>query len=83
MEGMCTSLANATARISWLPVPGFALQAILGEGASVVSDIDAVLKIIQSMTPLVKRAPPDNVSVVNCFTKWVIAHAIHIPSHIL
>mmetsp|Transcript_7 Transcript_7/g.17 ORF Transcript_7/g.17 Transcript_7/m.17 type:complete len:390 (-) Transcript_7:259-1428(-) len=43
MEGMCTSLANATARISWLPVPGFALQAILGEGASVVLEGQQVI----------------------------------------
>ena len=38
MKSMCKALGSAVARPSWLPVPEFALQAILGEGASVVSD---------------------------------------------
>eukprot|EP00959_Pyramimonas_sp_CCMP1952_P419138 8779627-Pyramimonas_sp.AAC.1 len=35
MKSMCKALGSAVARPSWLPVPEFALQAILGEGASV------------------------------------------------
>ena len=37
MAEMCDRLGAILGRPSWLPVPEFALKAILGEGASVVS----------------------------------------------
>ncbi|CAK7329601.1 unnamed protein product [Dovyalis caffra] len=40
---MCEQLGNVMGRPSWLPVPDFALKAVLGEGASVVLDGQKVL----------------------------------------
>ncbi|KAF2322810.1 hypothetical protein GH714_031022 [Hevea brasiliensis] len=40
---MCEQLGNVLGRPSWLPVPDFALKAVLGEGASVVLDGQKVL----------------------------------------
>ena len=36
MGEMCTEIGAALGRPSWLPVPDFAIQALLGEGATVV-----------------------------------------------
>jgi NAD dependent epimerase/dehydratase family enzyme len=38
MGGLCDAVAEATGRPNWLPVPGFAVKALLGEGATVVLD---------------------------------------------
>ena len=43
MGGLCDSVAAATNRPNWLPVPGFAVRALLGEGATVVLDGQRVL----------------------------------------
>ena len=43
MKEMCASLGRIVGRPSWLPVPEFALKAILGEGASVVLEGQRVL----------------------------------------
>ncbi|KAB2603244.1 epimerase family protein SDR39U1-like [Pyrus ussuriensis x Pyrus communis] len=42
---MCENLGNVLGRPSWLPVPDFALKAVLGEGASVVLDGQNVLPV--------------------------------------
>ena len=43
MDGLCEAVAKATDRPNWLPVPGLALRALLGEGATVVLDGQKVL----------------------------------------
>jgi NAD dependent epimerase/dehydratase family enzyme len=35
MGGLCEAVAEALDRPNWLPVPGFALKLLLGEGATV------------------------------------------------
>jgi len=43
MGGLCDAVALALNRPNWLPVPGFAVKALLGEGATVVLDGQRVL----------------------------------------
>eukprot|EP00884_Botryococcus_braunii_P001121 jgi/Botrbrau1/11009/Bobra.101_1s0007.1 len=43
MSELCASLGRALGRPSWLPVPSFALQGMLGDGATVVLDGQRVL----------------------------------------
>jgi len=43
MEEFCATLGEALHRPSWLPVPGFALEVLLGEGAKVVLEGQQVL----------------------------------------
>jgi uncharacterized protein len=43
MEELCHTLGNAMERPSWLPVPDFALELILGEAAQVVLQGQKVL----------------------------------------
>ncbi|KAK9806784.1 hypothetical protein WJX72_002731 [[Myrmecia] bisecta] len=43
MSELCATLGSVTGRPSWLPVPDFALQTLLGEGASVVLEGQKVL----------------------------------------
>ncbi|CAK0784695.1 hypothetical protein CVIRNUC_007899 [Coccomyxa viridis] len=43
MSELCSSLGSVLGRPSWLPVPDFALQALLGEGASIVLEGQRVL----------------------------------------
>ncbi|CAA7410907.1 unnamed protein product [Spirodela intermedia] len=42
---MCEKLGEVTGRPSWLPVPDFALKAMLGEGATIVLDGQKVLPL--------------------------------------
>lgn len=42
---MCQHLGNVLGRPSWLPVPEFAVKAVLGEGASVVLDGQKVVSV--------------------------------------
>jgi uncharacterized protein len=43
MKDLCTQLGAVMARPSWMPVPGFVLETMLGEGATVVLDGQQVL----------------------------------------
>lgn len=43
MSELCQTLGDVLNRPSWLPVPGFALEALLGEGAQVVLEGQQVL----------------------------------------
>lgn len=43
MAELCQTLGQVMSRPSWLPVPGFALQALLGDGAMVVLEGQQVL----------------------------------------
>lgn len=43
MSELCQTLGGVLKRPSWLPVPGFALEALLGEGAQVVLEGQQVL----------------------------------------
>jgi uncharacterized protein len=43
MKDLCMQLGNVMARPSWMPVPGFVLETMLGEGATVVLDGQQVL----------------------------------------
>jgi hypothetical protein len=43
MSELCQTLGETLNRPSWLPVPGFALEALLGEGAQVVLEGQQVL----------------------------------------
>lgn len=45
MAELCSTLGNVLGRPSWLPVPEFALQTLLGEGASVVLEGQRVLPL--------------------------------------
>jgi NAD dependent epimerase/dehydratase family enzyme len=43
MSELCQNLGKTLERPSWLPVPSFALEALLGEGAKVVLEGQQVL----------------------------------------
>ncbi|KAF6169461.1 hypothetical protein GIB67_004742 [Kingdonia uniflora] len=43
LKEMCEQMGNIMGRPSWLPVPDFALKAVLGEGASIVLEGQKVL----------------------------------------
>lgn len=43
MSGLCGAIGKALKRPSWLPVPDFAVQTLLGEGAMVVLEGQRVL----------------------------------------
>jgi uncharacterized protein len=43
MKDLCQQLGTVMARPSWMPVPGFVLETMLGEGATVVLDGQQVL----------------------------------------
>ncbi len=43
MEGFCQILGQVMNRPSWLPVPGFVLEVLLGDGAQVVLEGQQVL----------------------------------------
>ncbi|KAJ4775288.1 Epimerase family protein [Rhynchospora pubera] len=45
LSEMCNQLGEVIGRPSWLPVPEFAIKAVLGEGASVVLDGQRVLPV--------------------------------------
>ncbi|KAK8965756.1 hypothetical protein KSP40_PGU019977 [Platanthera guangdongensis] len=42
---MCDQLGQAVGRPSWLPVPDFAVKAMLGEGATIVLEGQKVLPV--------------------------------------
>ncbi|XP_031476068.1 epimerase family protein SDR39U1 homolog, chloroplastic [Nymphaea colorata] len=45
LSEMCNNLGKVMGRPSWLPVPDFALKAVLGEGATIVLDGQKVLPL--------------------------------------
>ncbi|GMI74483.1 GIANT CHLOROPLAST 1 [Hibiscus trionum] len=45
LSELCSQLGNAMGRPSWLPVPDFALKAVLGEGATVVLEGQKVVPV--------------------------------------
>jgi len=57
MAEFCTTLGEAMARPSWLPVPAFALEALLGDGAKVVLEGQEVLPKRTQTTGFIYQYP--------------------------